>query len=232
MTKDTGSFVLHMPTGVIRETTEHLFRQPDVDEALKAATCEEWSEVKASLPEDSPHLQLASDFFDACESLNAFAKAPGCAIDLLDDGGIMFDWNNGERPIFTVVITPENRVIDVGRFDDGKVTGDAKTLSLAKMHLRQFARENGLDTWPMQHTMRETFYSLGPSLKEKEPSPAQAREPGFTHHHPERIFQCSLKEPGKTWLELVVTPGNAPARTGFMDGPLWPTVHSGRSISK
>ena len=105
-----------------------------------------WEEIAPSLP-PSTRL-LAKDVVDLCERYRAFSTNPACDVGLIDDDCIMFDWNNGNYPILTLVVTPERTIIYVGKSRDGKTTGETDNLNFVKMLLSELVREIGNPTWP------------------------------------------------------------------------------------
>ncbi len=105
-----------------------------------------WAEVGPTL---SPSTQeLAEKFVYTCERKGLFYCDPGCRIDGIDDDQIMFDWNNGQFPIFTVLIGSDHPpVVFVGKFKEGKITGETTTLELLESPLDRLVQEIGNPLW-------------------------------------------------------------------------------------
>ena len=116
----------------------------EIDKSYEA-TLAPWKELKSSLPRET--LSMASAFVALCEKYGAFNGDPNCNVDLVDDGQVMFDWNNGKLPVFTVMIAPGPRVIYVGRFAEGKVTGDENSLISVEAPLQRLVSTIGMNKW-------------------------------------------------------------------------------------
>ena len=129
-----------------------------------------WEELAPSLSRETR--EFAQSFVDLCEECGAFLCQPGCHIDLVDDDQIMFDWNTGKLPVFTVLITDGPRVAHVGRFRDGKETGERSTLDSVTGPLMLFVKEAGPTTWP-------TIASRDSSLNVGSARVARARVPVY-----------------------------------------------------
>lgn len=110
-------------------------------------TISEWKEIAHGLALES--YQFAQEFVNLCEYYSAFYWEPGCSVDRLEDGSVMFDWNTGELPIFTAVITPGQppMIAYVGKFMSGKVSGEEKTLETVELLLFRFVRDSGIPVW-------------------------------------------------------------------------------------
>ena len=136
-----------------------------------AATMESWEEIAPSLPLEMR--ELARGFVELCGKCNAFYSDPACQVDVVEEGQVMFDWNNGRLPVFTVLITDEPLVVHVGRLADGKVRGSAPDLGRVGMPLRRFVQEIGKKT--CQKTVASPDSSLRVTRASPEDSPPSTR---------------------------------------------------------
>lgn len=109
-------------------------------------TMASWAEIGHTL---SPTvLELAEEFVSACERKGAFYCDPGCYVDFIEDDQVMFDWNNGQLPIFTVLIGSDHpQVVFVGKFKEGKITGETTNLELLEAPLERLVKEIGNPVW-------------------------------------------------------------------------------------
>ena len=104
-----------------------------------------WEAVKPLLPDKVR--QMAGDLVKLCQQTHAFHSNLECNIDLVHEDSVMFDWNDGTLPMFTVLITPNPMIVFVGRFQDGTVKGENSTLDLAETNLRYFVNKLGNEIW-------------------------------------------------------------------------------------
>ena len=138
-----------------------------------------WKEIKDSL---SPELrQLCQDFVSRCDRIGALYCPPGCDVSLSEDGTVMFDWNDGTLPMFTVLMTPSLEVVDATLSDEGKASGRHSGFVYANLHLEQFMMERGADLW-------STFYLRDSWLKTSE---ADEDSPHYTDLLVAKIYPSS-----------------------------------------
>ena len=117
-----GTLALYVP-----ELTIAYVPEPTIaEEEAYDTTINSWSEISAGLPPQAR--SMAEEFVRLCEESGAFLCDPGCAVDVVEEGHVLFDWNSGESPIFSVMVTAAPSVAYVGKFKDGKVTGEETTL--------------------------------------------------------------------------------------------------------
>ena len=134
-----------------------------------------WEELAPSLSRETR--ELAQAFVELCEECGAFLCQPGCHIDLVDEDQIMFDWNTGSLPVFTVLITDGPRVAHVGRFRDGKETGERSTLDSVTGPLMMFVKEAGPTTW-RTIASRDSLLSVGSAREARTRVPVYIRRRG------------------------------------------------------
>ena len=117
---------------------------PRTDEQESAAT-EALADWAAVAPDLSASVRgLAEQFVALCTGLGALTCRPGCVVDSLEDGGVLFDWNDGQRPILSVMITSRASVAFAGRFiNGGKVSGEEPDLIHVEKHLERMMQECG-----------------------------------------------------------------------------------------
>ena len=159
------------------------------DEAL-----EEWKEIRTML---SPQLaQQVEDFVQLSDESGVYFCSPGCSVDLLEDGSVMFDWNDGTLPIFTVMITVNMEVVHVGHFADGKIKGEGRGLSIVGMHLERFVREREGNPWNI-------IVSLDSFVKKNAVVLGTGLEPLFTRHPLEEtsLYSDVITPMDETWLD-------------------------------
>ena len=126
-----------------------LMSSPSLSAAALVAhneTRESWVEIAPTL--SSTTFDLAQQFISACVRKGAFYCDPGCHVDLIGDDQVMFDWNNGQVPIFTVLIGPDPpRIVFVGKFKKGKIKGETTNPELLDAHLDTLMKEIGNPLW-------------------------------------------------------------------------------------
>ena len=100
----------------------------------------EWTKIVREVSAEV--CELGQGFISICKKWRALEK---CAVDLLDDGTVLFDWNEGSRPILSVMIGPGQTVTYVGRFrNGGKMSGEDPNLSYVGQPLERMVREWGI----------------------------------------------------------------------------------------
>ena len=134
------------------------------EEEAYDTTINSWSEISADLPPQAR--SMAEEFVRLCEESGAFHCDPGCAVDVVEEGHVLFDWNSGELPIFSVMVTAAPSVAYVGKFKDGKVTGEETTLGSMDRLLSRLVGEFGNKKWT-----KTTTPSRALSLNEASSSP-------------------------------------------------------------
>lgn len=122
------------------------FFVPAPMEKRRKETLEVWKEIAPTL--SSATRELAQKFVDTCERKGAFYCAPQCHVDVIEDDQVMFDWNNGQFPIFTVLIGSDYPQVSlVGKFEEGKVTSEAASLEFLEPPLDKLVKEIGNPAW-------------------------------------------------------------------------------------
>ena len=115
-------------------------------EDRRKETIEAWDEIAPTL--SSATRELAQQFVDLCKEKGAFSCDPMCHIDDMECDQIMFDWNNGQLPIFSVLIGPDPPLIAfAGQFLDGEITGEMSTFDLLEAPLDKLTKEIGTSLW-------------------------------------------------------------------------------------
>ena len=128
-----------------RRSTEER-KQREAAEERRQETIASWDEIAPTLSPST--LELAEEFVSVCEEKGAFYCDPGCHVDFIDDDQVMFDWNNGQLPIFTVLIGSDHpQVAFVGKFKKGEITGEVTNLEFLEDPLDRLVKEIGNRTW-------------------------------------------------------------------------------------
>lgn len=133
----TWSGEFDLPASLVAGSTEY----------LHASILEDWNEIASNLPDETR--SMAESFVSLCINLGAFDCEPRCYVDTVEDGHVMFDWNNGELPLFTVVITPKPSVVYVGKFNEGKVSGEDHDVHAVRAPIERFLRQLREKTCPI-----------------------------------------------------------------------------------
>ena len=175
---------------------------PSLLEQRRRTALTAWEELAPSLSRETR--ELAQAFVELCDECDALFCQPGCHIDLVDEDQIMFDWNTGELPVFTVLITDGPRVAHVGRFRDGKETGERSTLDSVMGSLMMFVKEAGPKTW-RTIASRDSLLNVGSARV------ARAREPVYIRR---RGAASSLSSPQTTHHSVTYTTPGAMLRAG------------------
>ena len=119
-------------------------RKPEIGDAARA----EWDAIAAHLSEEVRG--LAEEFAALCERMGALNCGSGCAVDDMGDDGVLFDWNDGQLPVLSVMISPGPQVSYAGKFKTGgRVSGTDSNLSLVAQVLTRMMEECG---FPVQYT--------------------------------------------------------------------------------
>ena len=165
---DMNCFQYSMPTFSRASTADNSVLITEQQRCWRDDALEEWGEMRAFLPQKLE--QLAQEFVRLCDDSGAFFCSPGCSVDHLEDGSVMFDWNDSALPIFTTMITVEMQVIHVGHFSDGKIKGEGHGLSFVEMHLDRFVREREGSPWNI-FVSSESFVRKSAVEMEIDPKP-------------------------------------------------------------
>ena len=124
---------------------------PSEQRAVAEEARSEWGSAAPELPDAAR--RLGEEFFAFCEQYDAFSCRPGCTVDQMDDGSVMFDWNDGTRPMLSVLIVPDGSVAFAVKFKDGDQDADeAHDLGRVKNHLVRMMEECGHRGWIPIHT--------------------------------------------------------------------------------
>ena len=126
-------------------------RSPEGEEAAREAVAE-WEAVAPELPDAVR--RLGEEFVSFCKPHEAFSCRPGCVVDRLEDGSVLFDWNDGKRPILSVMITPSASIAFAARFKNGgKVSGEDFDLAHVEKYLWRMMEECGHRSRTTPHTL-------------------------------------------------------------------------------
>lgn len=104
---------------------------------------ESWDEIKRDL--NQPMIELSEKFIEICQRTGAISSDPPCAVHLIDEGRIMFNWEAKGRLHFTVMITEEGSGLEVayaGRFGTDKFHGVDNSLLFIDAPLRKISTES------------------------------------------------------------------------------------------
>lgn len=190
-------------------------RRLDVRAAAEG-TMEAWEDIAPSLPRETR--DIAQDFVDLCRNCGAFESDPPCNVDALDDGQVMFDWNNGEPPVFTVLIDYGPSIVCVGRFGDKKVVEEFDELRSAYYHLQNFLGTiKPKNTWNTNVSLDSLLRGRSGSEKASPLSTLQLKRQEHFPYFPvtERPTYC---EQVNMWLRSLENPYTA--------GRGWKSVHT------
>ena len=195
-------------------------------------TMEAWEDIAPSLSRETRG--IAQDFVDLCISCGAFESDPPCNVDALDDGQVMFDWNKGEPPVFTVLIDHGPSIVCVGRFGDKKVVEEFDELRSVYYHLQEFLGTiKPKNTWNTNASLdlllrvrsgSETALPLSTlQLKRQEHFPYFPVTERPTYCEQENMWLSSWKNPytaGRGWKSV---------HTPNLTSPLFPMLMACRS---
>ena len=96
-----------------------------------------------NLPKETK--KMADNFVRICDQLGIFQSDIYCDIGPMWEDDVMFDWNNGLRPILTVVIsTSSPKFVYSAKFDNEEFSGEDESLAFAGPLLVRFAKEVGI----------------------------------------------------------------------------------------
>ena len=137
--------------------------------------------------------EQGSEFIAMCNELGIFESLSGCDVDLLDDGHLIFDWNDGERPILTVVVRLDRQVVYSGRFKSGDVSGRDTHVRSIRAVLQRLMDESG-------RTACITVASQGSLTNVGGEDPASRGELSFTHQRTKAdyLFSRQTMQPATT----------------------------------
>ena len=188
-------------TVVLLESTDEVA----TSEAYQA-TLEAWEEIGQTLPRDMK--TLAQQFVDMCEEFGAFHCRVACEVDTADDDEIMFDWNNGELPIFTVVIAEGPRLVYAGRFSVGIVKGEVTELSLLESPLRKLVQEIGLKKWTTSATQDSSFRAVNVAAETEHELhyTIHQRTDDYPYFQPTEHLAEISSRPGFLWQPREISP--------------------------
>lgn len=111
-------------------------------EKLRNESRSEWNKIAEQVPEGAR--EIAEEFIELCENTGALGCKSGCTIDDIGKDGIIFDWNDGELPVLSVMIGPGSEVVYSARFKDGnRISGTDSHLEFVKPVLIRMIREWG-----------------------------------------------------------------------------------------
>ena len=114
----------------------------DAQELAAEVAMADWAAIAPEL--SAPVRELANQFVALCTRLGALTCRPGCVLDALEGDSVLFDWNDGHRPILSVMITSRARAAFAGRFKNGgKVSGEEPDLVHVEKHLQRMMHECG-----------------------------------------------------------------------------------------
>ena len=135
---------------------------------------DEWAESRGEVTSQSQR-QFADAIVELCRRRGVLDSDPPGAICVMEDGSVMFDWNDGTLPMLTIVVTPKPSFAYAGRFISGKCRGeDEASLEVLDAALMRFVRERGTRVCQVNAT-------LGSWLNVERRSPAE----GLFSIHPE-----------------------------------------------
>jgi len=136
---------------------------------------EMWEEAQKLLPPAT--LELAQEFVDFCIGEGAFLSEPACHIEALDEGRVIFDWNDGTLPVFTVLITEQRGFVFSGISAEAEKKGKTPNLNEVVTALPDFV-ETGRQLWPIGvlqgSSLKKTSDLEGADLHPYTPQPLNA----------------------------------------------------------
>lgn len=101
------------------------------------------SEYYFGLPEETK--LMAHQFIDICNRHKIFNSDLECKVSSMWKGDIMFDWNNGEIPVLTTVISSSSpKFVFSVKLRDKKLSGEDETIDFADPVIAEFAKELGI----------------------------------------------------------------------------------------
>ena len=153
----TNSVSFYVFSSVMKKEANSTLRSPFFQSENYKEAMEMWDEAKKDLPQGT--VELAQPFVDYCIQVGAFVFNPGCHIEALDSGRVIFDWNNGQLPVFTVIISERIGFVFSGISSKTEEKGTASDLKEVTGLLPEFV-ETGQQLWP-KHVL------LDSSLKRK-----------------------------------------------------------------
>ena len=128
-------------------------------------TMASWQEIQASL---QPSVrEMAQEFVNLCLERGAFNTDPPCEICVVDENWseVMFDWNSGTPPIFTVVISTQPTTLSYsGEFKEEEMMGETLAVRCVEAQLRKLVREIGKARWKTPATLDSSWGQEGTSL--------------------------------------------------------------------
>lgn len=129
---------------LVRNNTQHSVFTQDFQSENHKEALEMWEEAKTLIPQGT--LDLAQQFVDCCVRVGAFVSKPACCIDALDEGRIIFDWNDGSGPCFTVLISEQAGFVFSGISPEREQRGQTSDLEEVTNALPDFV-ETGNQLW-------------------------------------------------------------------------------------
>lgn len=115
-------------------------------ETAAAEAESDWESIAPELPEEIR--RVAAEFVSICKHYDAFQCGSGCVVDRMEDSSVLFDWNDGHRPILSVLVTLGPKVVYAGRFKNGgKLSGEDPDLSFVTQPLIRMMEECGHQSW-------------------------------------------------------------------------------------
>ena len=119
-----------------------------------------WKEAQPLLPRGT--LNLAQQFTNHCVRVGAFVSEPVCCIEALDEGRIIFDWNDGSGPCFTVIISEQAGFVYSGISSEREKRGQTRDLEEVTNALPDFV-ETGNQLW-WKHVLQGSSLKRGKDL--------------------------------------------------------------------
>ena len=129
---------------LVRNNTQHSVFTQDFQSENHKEALQMWKEAQPLLPRGT--LDLAQQFMDRCVRVGAFVSEPVCCIETLDEGRIMFDWNDGSGPCFTVLISEQAGFVFSGISSAREQRGQTRDLEEVANALPDFV-ETGYQLW-------------------------------------------------------------------------------------
>ena len=135
-----------------------IFYSSDTNSEAVRNTMVSWQEIQASL--EPSVREMAQEFVNLCLERGAFNTDPPCEICVVDENGseVMFDWNSGNPPIFTVVISTQPTTLSYsGEFKEEEMMGETHAVRCVEAQLRKLVREIGKARWKTLATLDSSW---------------------------------------------------------------------------
>lgn len=134
-TSDSGNYYMTLPSTPVQHGSQ------TVSTELGTVTAE-WKEIASSVP-DWMRIQCGS-FINTCRELGVFESVSDCDVGMLEDGHVIFDWNTGNLPMFTVIFWTDRRIVYAATFGNGdRISSNDADMASLREPLARMIREKG-----------------------------------------------------------------------------------------